>query len=141
MSTYDEYDESLALGLAEMDPPHLSDTVRPTAMLSECAENSPTELFTQVGELITDLQPARWVIKSVIEQDNLVVLFGKPGDGKSFLAIDIAASVSTGTKWHGKTTVPGAVFYIAGEGQNYESLINGNTWSPTAYPAGWKTIP
>ena len=25
-------------------------------------------------------------------------------------------------------------------GQVYESLINGNTWSPTAYPAGWKLI-
>jgi hypothetical protein len=26
------------------------------------------------------------------------------------------------------------------EGKIYESLINGNTWSPTAYPAGWKLI-
>ena len=24
------------------------------------------------------------------------------------------------------------------EGQTYKSLINGNTWSPTAYPAGWE---
>lgn len=26
------------------------------------------------------------------------------------------------------------------EGQTYESLINANTWSPTAYPQGWKLI-
>jgi hypothetical protein len=25
--------------------------------------------------------------------------------------------------------------------KNYESLIDGNTWSPEAYPAGWKEIP
>ena len=25
-------------------------------------------------------------------------------------------------------------------GQVYESLINGNTWSPTAYPAGWSLV-
>lgn len=26
-------------------------------------------------------------------------------------------------------------------GSTYESLINANTWSPTAYPAGWQLIP
>ncbi len=26
------------------------------------------------------------------------------------------------------------------EGQVYESLINANTWSPTAYPAGWQLV-
>jgi hypothetical protein len=26
------------------------------------------------------------------------------------------------------------------EGSNYESLINGNVWSPTAYPQGWQQI-
>lgn len=26
------------------------------------------------------------------------------------------------------------------EGSVYESLITGNTWSPTGYPAGWKLI-
>ena len=25
-------------------------------------------------------------------------------------------------------------------GQDYESLIDGNTWSPSDYPAGWKAI-
>lgn len=27
------------------------------------------------------------------------------------------------------------------QGSVYESLINANVWSPTAYPAGWKLIP
>ena len=26
------------------------------------------------------------------------------------------------------------------EGQEYKSLIDGNTWSPTAYPQGWEKI-
>ena len=26
------------------------------------------------------------------------------------------------------------------EGKNYESLMNGNVWSPAAYPAGWKEL-
>lgn len=29
---------------------------------------------------------------------------------------------------------------VSFEGQDYESVINANTWSPTAYPAGWQAI-
>jgi hypothetical protein len=29
---------------------------------------------------------------------------------------------------------------VSFNGQNYESLINGNVWSPAAYPAGWKKL-
>ena len=29
---------------------------------------------------------------------------------------------------------------VSFEGSDYESLIDGNVWSPTGYPAGWKTI-
>ena len=29
---------------------------------------------------------------------------------------------------------------VSFNGQNYESVINANVWSPTAYPQGWKTI-
>lgn len=32
------------------------------------------------------------------------------------------------------------VLYPDAKGKVYESLINGNTWSPDAYPAGWKLI-
>ena len=30
---------------------------------------------------------------------------------------------------------------VSFNGSNYESKINGNVWSPTAYPAGWQLIP
>lgn len=26
------------------------------------------------------------------------------------------------------------------EGKKYESIIDNNVWSPTAYPAGWKEV-
>ena len=29
---------------------------------------------------------------------------------------------------------------VSFDGGNYESVIDGNVWSPSAYPAGWKTI-
>lgn len=59
-----------------------------------------------------------YVIGELIETDTLGLMFGDPGCGKSFLAVDIALSVATGTPFHGRDTKQGAVFFIAGEGHN-----------------------
>ena len=53
-----------------------------------------------------------------IEADSLAQVFGDPGGGKSFVSIDIACCIATGTAWHGHQVKQGAVFYIAGEGHN-----------------------
>lgn len=41
---------------------------------------------------------------------------------------------------HDAYNIGDRVLYPDADGQVYESLINGNTWSPDAYPAGWKLI-
>lgn len=48
--------------------------------------------------------------------DSLNWLIGKPGHGKSFVAIDLAGCVGTGTLWHRYPTRQGRVLYIAAEG-------------------------
>ncbi len=45
-----------------------------------------------------------------------MLLYGHPGIGKSFLALDMAASVAAGRPWHGHDVVQGQVLYVAGEG-------------------------
>lgn len=72
--------------------------------------------FTRVGDL--ELKEIEWVVDDYIESDSLAQVFGDPGGGKSFVAIDIACSIATGTPWHGHQVKQGAVFYIAGEGHN-----------------------
>lgn len=57
-------------------------------------------------------------MRDYVETDSLALMFGDPGCGKSFTAIDLACCVATGTSWHGRRTTPGPVFYIAGEGHN-----------------------
>lgn len=75
--------------------------------------------FTRVGEIIgAGLKPIAWLVRKYVEADSLALLFGDPGCGKSFAAIDLSCCIATGTPWHGNRTTPGAVFYIAGEGQN-----------------------
>ena len=74
--------------------------------------------FQPIGELLKDIHPPAWLVKGIIERDCLAVIYGEPGHGKSFIAMDLAASIATGTDWHEHTTTHGAVFYIAGEGSN-----------------------
>src|SRR4051812_37793236 len=68
-----------------------------------------------VGELL-ELPPPEWLIEGVIESSALGVLYGPPGCGKSFAALDWALSVATGKAWHGREVRQGAVVYVAGEG-------------------------
>jgi len=75
--------------------------------------------FTRVGDrLAAGLKPIQWLVRGYVEADSLSLMFGDPGCGKSFAAIDLACCIATGTPWHGNKTTTGAVFYIAGEGQN-----------------------
>jgi hypothetical protein len=59
-----------------------------------------------------------WTIRGFLEADALVVLFGDPETGKSFTAMDWAASVACGLDWNGHKVKQGPVLYINGEGHN-----------------------
>lgn len=62
------------------------------------------------------MPPPTWLIEPVMPQGGLVGLYGPPGVGKSFLAIDIALSIASGRPWQGHQTQSGAVLYVAAEG-------------------------
>jgi hypothetical protein len=64
------------------------------------------------------VKPICWLVHGYFETDALAVLYGPPSKGKSFIALDIACCVATGTDFHDLKVQQGAVFYIAGEGHN-----------------------
>ncbi len=72
--------------------------------------------FTPVADL--KYRAPDYIIGDLFETDTLGLIFGDPGCGKSFLAVDLALSIATGTPFHGRDTKKGAVFFIAGEGHN-----------------------
>jgi hypothetical protein len=84
----------------------------------DAANDAKGFAFKRVGDMLGHLKPTDWLIRGYLEADSLALMFGDPGCGKSFLAIDAACSVATGADWHGKPTKQGAVFFIAGEGLN-----------------------
>jgi len=74
-------------------------------------------LFRSARELIDNVKPAQWVVKGLLERDAMGLLYGPPGEGKSFLTVSLACCVATGTLWHGSKVATGPVVYISGEGQ------------------------
>jgi AAA domain len=71
--------------------------------------------LTPISELQS--RPASWLIKGFLERNSLNMLFGPPGCGKSFLAIDAACSIASKAAFHElEVRDSGPVIYIAGEG-------------------------
>ena len=58
----------------------------------------------------------QWLIKHYVEANTSSLLFGPSTAGKSFLAIDWACCLATGTAWNDNAVEQGSVFIIAGEG-------------------------
>lgn len=62
------------------------------------------------------LPPPTWLIDGILPAEAFAVLFGESGAGKSFMALDMALSVSQGMTWGDRSTAAGGVVYVAGEG-------------------------
>ena len=83
------------------------------------------------------LQPAlpSWIIKGWLPDSGLAMLFGPSGAGKTFCALDMAASIASGRDWHGHKVAQGAVIYLAGEG-HYGLKMRVVAWAQTHGPEG-----
>lgn len=63
-----------------------------------------------------EAKPVDWLWPERIPRGCVTVLAGRPGEGKSFAAADLAARVSTGRDWPDGTTCPvGDVLLVCGE--------------------------
>jgi hypothetical protein len=110
----------LDIGNSVQDLRKLVDAAAPLGAVDEPGEVEP-EVSADVFETysimqIRGLPPVEWTIDGVIPQNSFSVMYGEPGAGKSFLALDMALSVAHNQSWHGRAVWGGAVLYIAGEG-------------------------
>lgn len=80
------------------------------------AVSSPDVFETYDINYLRSMPPVEFLVDGLLTKHGLAVLYGEPGAGKSFLAIDLALSVAYGKDWHGNAVEQGAVLYIAGEG-------------------------
>lgn len=68
------------------------------------------------SETLEYLPAPRPLIDGILYADTLAWLHGKPGCGKSFVALDMAACIAAGLPWQLHETRPGPVLYVIAEG-------------------------
>lgn len=90
--------------------------------VSEAAAEKPTQPVYELLSIddLLNLPDPEWLLERHLPQTGMGFLYGRPGCGKSFLALDMALHIAYGLpRWHGDEVRarPGAnVLYIAREG-------------------------
>jgi hypothetical protein len=65
---------------------------------------------------LLELPEPTWLIRGVLPEQALAVLYGAPGSAKTFLSIDWALHVATGRQWLGHDVRRAGVAYVVAEG-------------------------
>lgn len=79
-------------------------------------EDMPVRFRVLDEDQFLDSPPVRWLIKYILAQAEIALMFGDSGSGKSFMALDLAVSIALGIDWRGHKTTQGRVIYVAAEG-------------------------
>lgn len=88
----------------------------PETVVIPVERTEPRFKLLHVSDL--EFRPPRFLVRDYLEAESLALVFGDPGCGKSFLAVDLACCIATGADFHGNPTTQGPVVYVAGEGHN-----------------------
>lgn len=75
----------------------------------------PRFAFEPVHEF-ANTTAAPWIVKGVLPQAGLAVIYGASGAGKSFVVLDLALAIARGQPWRGRKVRQGRVAYVAAEG-------------------------
>ena len=82
----------------------------------EIVEEKPEIFQTMKASELMAMPPIVFLVEGLLTKSGFAVMYGAPGCGKTFLALDLALSIASGIDFHGMATKQGAVLYIAGEG-------------------------
>lgn len=104
-----------------LEAAHIFDNrVQLDQFLHSCPEpaGAPHFKFLTFAELLS-MPPKPWLVDHLIGAGDLVMLYGPPGGGKTFIVIDLIFSVCLGLQYASRfdVTRPMTVAYCAGEGQ------------------------
>ena len=99
----------------------LFEIVAATAPLDQQPEPAEPDIRPDIFETydanyVMNMPPIEWLVDGLITESGFSVIYGAPGVGKSFMALDWALSVACKRDWNDKATKHGGVLYIAAEG-------------------------
>lgn len=79
-------------------------------------ESAPRFPLLSAADLLA-LPPLRWRVRGILPTEGLAALYGPPGCGKSFLAIDMLAAIADGRTWFDHATTAAPCVYVGLEGE------------------------
>ena len=80
-------------------------------------QSSDQPFLIPITDAINNIHKADELIAEYLEKRAFAVLFGPSGQGKTFVALDMALSVASGKHWQQHQTSQCPVIYLNGEGQ------------------------
>lgn len=114
------------------DPPEVSASGEPQGVASadefealgddaevvgrDLAPVKPRRFAPQTPEQFMQRPAPKWLIKGVLPQASLAVVYGASGSGKSFFTFDMCAAIVRGEPWRGARVVQGRGVYVVAEG-------------------------
>lgn len=89
-------------------------------MLSVGSVSTPSRTHFEFLTLddLERLPDPEWLIGGLVPKNSFAALYGPPGSGKTFLALDWALSVACGQPWFEQEIEQGDVVYVCAEGVN-----------------------
>ena len=97
---------------------HQRDGLDALASLLRNPKAPPQRFRLMTAEELAALPPVRWRVRGVLPQEGIAAIYGPPGSGKSFLAIDMLAAIATGRPWFNYRVQSAPVLYVALEGEH-----------------------
>lgn len=83
-----------------------------TPKTQETKRGVPLEWYDDIEPVLADA----YLVKSVIAQNTMSVVYGPSNSGKTFFALDLAFAIANGGPWRGHRVSKAAVLYLAAEG-------------------------
>lgn len=87
-------------------------------LLTVAPVNTPDNLLP--FEWFADIRPSldgNWLVEDLLSAGGLSLIYGHPGCGKSFFALDITMHIAAGNRWRDKDVTQGLIVYVGAEGQ------------------------
>src|SRR4051794_30170970 len=91
--------------------------------------HSDTEPFPTLDlKAMLALPTPRYLVRNLLPETGLALIFGASNTFKSFIAIDLCCHIAHGLEWCGQRVQQGAVLYIAGEGGHGVARLRIPAW-------------
>uniref|UniRef100_UPI003CF44F0E AAA family ATPase n=1 Tax=Brevundimonas sp. TWP2-3-2 TaxID=2804648 RepID=UPI003CF44F0E len=87
------------------------------ALMGQGARSGPNHFRLMRDDDFDSEPPHRWLVKGVLPASGIGAIFGESGTFKSFLALDLLASISNGLSWFGRRVHGAPTVYVPFEGQ------------------------